>query len=74
MTSLLRPIFFVDYGSKAGSLFGADFEEYKSLEDGQPKSEEGFLEYLKKKNLTLTGGGNEGTLSRLLVQISPRGA
>jgi len=41
---------------KLGSLFGADFEEYKSLEDGQPKSEEGFLEYLKKKDLTLTGG------------------
>jgi hypothetical protein len=41
---------------KLGSLFGADFEQYKALEDGQAKSEAGFLEYLKRKDGTLTPG------------------
>ncbi len=33
---------------KLGAQFGVDFEEYKNLEDGQPKSESGFLEYLQR--------------------------
>jgi hypothetical protein len=41
---------------KLGSLFGADFEEYKRLEDGLAKSEEGFFDYLKRKDGTLTTG------------------
>lgn len=39
---------------KLGSQFGKDFEEYKNREDQEPKSEEGFLEYLQQKDPTLT--------------------
>lgn len=31
---------------KLGSQFGIDFENYKNLEDGQPKTEAGFMDYL----------------------------
>jgi hypothetical protein len=34
--------------AKLGSQFGTDFESYKNLEDGQPKSEAGFMEYLAR--------------------------
>ena len=38
---------------KLGSQFGVDFETYKNQEDGQSKSEEGFVNYLRSKdNLT----------------------
>ena len=38
---------------KLGSQFGVDFETYKNLEDGQVKSEEGFMNYLRRNdNLT----------------------
>ncbi|HYN22635.1 MAG TPA: hypothetical protein VE078_16875, partial [Thermoanaerobaculia bacterium] len=33
---------------KLGSEFGADFENYKNLEDGLPKSEAGFMRYLER--------------------------
>lgn len=33
---------------KLGSQFGIDFENYKNLEDGQIKSEAGFMEYLAR--------------------------
>jgi hypothetical protein len=39
---------------KLGTQFGQDFEGYKSLEDGQQKSEAGFMEYLRQKDPTLT--------------------
>ncbi|MCK4546155.1 MAG: hypothetical protein KAW17_01825 [Candidatus Eisenbacteria sp.] len=40
---------------KLGSQFGADFEEYKSLEDGEPKSEAGLMAFLDRKdNQSLT--------------------
>ena len=34
---------------KLGSQFGADFENYKNLEDGHVKSEAGFIDYLSQK-------------------------
>lgn len=38
---------------KLGTQFGADFDQYKNLEDGKVKSESGFLDYLvAKDNLT----------------------
>ena len=40
---------------KLGSQFGTDFDEYKNLEDGQTKSEAGFVNYLKSKD-SLTQG------------------
>ncbi|HEY3324152.1 MAG TPA: HNH endonuclease signature motif containing protein [Planctomycetota bacterium] len=33
---------------KLGEQFGSDFEAYKNLEDGQPKTEAGFMEYLAR--------------------------
>lgn len=33
---------------KLGSEFGADFDSYKNLEDGLPKSEAGFMKYLER--------------------------
>ena len=35
---------------KLGTQFGVDFEGYKNLEDGQPKTELGFLNYLRQKD------------------------
>ena len=35
---------------KLGTQFGTDFDEYKNLEDGQTKSEEGFVRYLANKD------------------------
>ncbi len=35
---------------KLGEQFGSDFEEYKNIEDGQPKSEAAFLDWLRKKD------------------------
>ena len=35
---------------KLGSQFGVDFETYKNREDGQVKSEEGFVNYLRSKD------------------------
>jgi hypothetical protein len=34
--------------SRLGSEFGADFEQYKNLEDGATKSESGFMKYLDR--------------------------
>jgi hypothetical protein len=39
---------------KLGSQFGADFENYKNLEDGKAKTEAGFMEYLSLRDNTLT--------------------
>jgi hypothetical protein len=42
--------------AKLGAQFGKDFENYKNLEDGHPKSESGFMAFLKKQDAgTLTG-------------------
>jgi len=35
---------------KLGSQFGKDFEEYRKLEDGSPKSEAGFLTYFRNRD------------------------
>lgn len=40
---------------KLGSQFGTDFEDYKNLEDGTPKSEAGFVNHLMAKD-SLTRG------------------
>jgi hypothetical protein len=39
--------------TKLGAEFGADFEQYKNLEDGSPKSEMGFMRFLEREQ-TLT--------------------
>jgi hypothetical protein len=36
--------------AKLGAQFGKDFESYKNLEDGHPKSESGLMDYLKKQD------------------------
>jgi hypothetical protein len=36
--------------TKLGSQFGKDFESYKNLEDGQPKSESGFMNFLTRQD------------------------
>ena len=41
---------------KLGAQFGKDFDEYKNIEQNGIKSEEGFLEYLGKKDLAVTKG------------------
>jgi len=41
---------------KLGNEFGADFERYKNLEDGVPKSEAGFMRFLERDNALLTKG------------------
>ena len=42
---------------KLGQQFGKDFEAYKNLEDGQVKSEAGFLAYLERvQDTTMTRG------------------
>jgi hypothetical protein len=47
--------------AKLGTQFGIDFENYKNLEDGQPKSEAGFMEYLSRTDGgTLTKGQLNG--------------
>jgi len=38
---------------KLGAQFGADFERYKNLEDGQPKTEASFMDYLRKQDSNL---------------------
>ncbi len=40
---------------KLGTEFGNDFEEYKKLEDGTPKSEAGFMKFLARSQ-TMTRG------------------
>ena len=35
---------------KLGSLFGADFEDYKKSEDEPVKSEAGFLKWLERRD------------------------
>lgn len=44
--------------AKLGTQFGADFETYKDLEDGQTKSEDGFVNYLRTKDNLTRGGVN----------------
>jgi hypothetical protein len=39
---------------KLGSQFGVDFENYKNAENGDAKSEAGFMDFLAKKDATLT--------------------
>jgi hypothetical protein len=42
---------------KLGEQFGSDFEAYKNQEDGRPKTEKGFLEYLgQREGAPLTAG------------------
>lgn len=36
---------------KLGSQFGKDFEDYKNIEDGSVKSEQGFIDYLRNKDM-----------------------
>ncbi len=40
--------------TRLGSEFGADFEQYKNLEDGAIKSEAGFMKYLDRAGQVLT--------------------
>lgn len=43
--------------AKLGVQFGKDFEAYKNLEDGQPKTESGLIEFIRRQDGgTLTSG------------------
>ncbi len=44
---------------KLGTQFGADFETYKNLEDGQVKSESGFVDYIRSKDNLTKGEVNQ---------------
>lgn len=39
---------------KLGAQFGKDFEDYKNTENGQEKTEQGFIEYVSTKDLVQT--------------------
>lgn len=39
---------------KLGTQFGVDFEKYKGSENGEAKTEAGFMEFLGKQDVTLT--------------------
>lgn len=54
---------------KLGSQFGADFETYKNIEDGQIKSEEGFVNYLRSKDNLTKGDVNNRFRSFLYNSI-----
>ena len=54
---------------KLGSQFGVDFEAYKNLEDGQVKSEEGFVNYLRAKDDLTKGEVNNRFRSFLYNSI-----
>ncbi len=41
---------------KLGSQFGADFENYKNTENGEPKTEAGFMQFLSRQDATQTRG------------------
>ena len=45
--------------SKLGAQFGVDFENYKNIEDGNVKSEEGFVNYLRDKDGLTRGEVNK---------------
>ena len=44
--------------SKLGAQFGVDFDNYKNLENGEIKSEEGFMKYLREKDMLTAGQVN----------------
>ena len=44
---------------KLGAQFGADFESYKSIEDGATKSEAGFMKWLKGRDSQTSSQVNE---------------
>lgn len=46
---------------KLGNQFGADFDEYKNLDDGEAKSEAAFLKWLSRKE---GGGITKGDLNK----------
>ena len=54
---------------KLGSQFGVDFDTYKNLEDGQVKSEEGFVKYLREKDSLTSGDVNSRFRSFLYNSI-----
>ena len=43
---------------KLGAQFGVDFDSYKNVEDGNVKSEEGFVKYLRDKDSLTRGDVN----------------
>ena len=45
--------------SKLGAQFGQDFEAYQNLEDGQIKSEAGFISHLREKDSLTKGETNK---------------
>ncbi|GAH73612.1 unnamed protein product, partial [marine sediment metagenome] len=54
---------------KLGSEFGTDFEEYKNLENGEIKSEAGFMKYLAVKDTTTRGERNRKFRSYLYNSV-----
>lgn len=55
--------------SKLGSQFGKLFDEYKNVENGNIKSEKGFVEYLKAADKLTTGEVNKRFKSFLFNSI-----
>ncbi len=55
--------------TKLGSEFGTDFEEYKNLENGEIKSEAGFMKYLAAKDATTRGERNRKFRSYLYNSV-----
>ncbi len=61
---------------KLGDEFGSDFESYRNQEDGKPKSEEGFIQYLRGVKQLTRGEVNERFRSYLfngVLQSSENG-
>jgi hypothetical protein len=56
--------------AKLGSQFGVDFVDYKNQEDGQPKSEVGFMEFLAGRQGNTLGRGQLNTRFRSYLYTS----
>jgi hypothetical protein len=54
---------------KLGAEFGEDFERYKNLEDGSPKSEMGFMRYLEREQNLTRGDRNKRFRSYLFNSV-----
>lgn len=54
---------------KLGAEFGDDFEKYKNIEDGSPKSEMGFMRFLEREQNLTRGDRNKRFRSYLFNSI-----
>jgi hypothetical protein len=54
---------------KLGDEFGGDFEVYRNQEDGKPKSEDGFIQFLRATQVLTRGEVNERFRSYLFNSV-----